>query len=525
MYMKKVFRLLNVQLWAVLGDILSVGGSKKKKSKVLYVGVIFFTLLLSAVSFFYSFMIGSGLKMYNSLEILPAMMMAVACIIILMTTVFKVKGTIFGFRDYDLVMSLPVSTGSIVACRLMILYSFNFLFVIIMMLPMMIAYGILAEPSIAFYVICFVVMFFIPLVPIIIASILGTIIAYLSSKFRYSNLLNIIFSVGLLSMVVALSFTVKDNGQELVDMSKALTNQINSMYPLAQMYTEAVINYNITSLVLFLAISLAAFLLYTFVVMKVFKKMNTLMLTGRYHVNFKMGEIKTSSPIKALYRKELKRYFSSPLYVLNTGFGIVMLTLGAVAIIFVDLGTLLGDPMAASMLANNSPLYISFCIMMTSTTMASISLEGRNLWIIKSMPITAKTVFLSKIAVNLTVLSPAVIDALIIGVVLKLGAIQTLLIVLTTIAGGIFISFYGLLINLLLPNLSWTSEVVVIKQSAASMVTIFSGLGFVAIQFVFLYFMPTFIMAYLGSLMLMAFIDAVLYLIIMRYGKKRYQEL
>jgi ABC-2 type transport system permease protein len=72
---------------------------------------------MSAISFFYSFMVGSGLKMFNSLDILPALMMAVTCVIILMTTVFKVKGTVFGFRDYDMVMSLPVSIGGIVASR------------------------------------------------------------------------------------------------------------------------------------------------------------------------------------------------------------------------------------------------------------------------------------------------------------------------------------------------------------------------------------------------------------------------
>jgi ABC-2 type transport system permease protein len=520
--MKKAIRLLSVQLWAVLGDMLSIGGTRKKKPKVLYVGVLFFVLLMSAVSFFYSLMIGSGLKYFDSLELLPAMMMAVACIIIFFTTIFKVKGTIFGFRDYDLIMSLPVSTGAVVACRLLILYAFNFMFVIIMVIPMMVAYGILAQPEVAFYLICFIVMFFIPLVPIVLSSILGTLIAYIASKFRHSNLLNIILSAGLLMAVIGSSFLIKDNGQELVDMGKALTNEINGMYPLAQMYTDAVIHYDIVSLLMFLGISIAAFALYTFVVMKVFKKMNTLIMTGSYHRNFKMGELKTSSPFKALYIKEIRRYFSSTLYVLNTGFGIVMLTVGAIAILFVDLGKALGDPQAVTAIADNGPLYITFCVIMTSTTMASISLEGKSLWIIRSMPVTPQMVFLSKIAVNLTILSPAVIDALLIGIGLKLGVLKTLLLLLTTIASSVFISFYGLLINLMLPNFSWTAEVVVIKQSAACMVTIFSAMAYVAVQFAFLFFIPNYLLAYLGYLLLTIVLDAVLYLLVMNYGSKRY---
>jgi ABC-2 type transport system permease protein len=310
--MKKVMRLVSIQLWAVLGDMLYIGKSRSnKKPKVLYASVLMFTLLMSAISFFYSFMIGTGLKMFQSLELLPALMMAVSCVIIFMTTVFKVKGTIFGFRDYDMIMSLPVSTGAVVACRLFILYVFNFMFVIIMIIPMMIAYGILAKPDFLFYIYCFIAMFFIPLVPIVIASFLGTTIAYAASKFKYSNLLNIIFSLGLLSLFIGLSFTIKDNGQELEDMGKAITAQVNSIYPLAQMFMDAVVKYDITSFLLFIVISIAAFLIYTVLVKISFKKINTLIMTGRYHTNFKMGEIKTASPLKALYIKELKRYFSS----------------------------------------------------------------------------------------------------------------------------------------------------------------------------------------------------------------------
>ena len=129
--MKKVIRLLSVQIWMVLGEMLSVGRSQNKKPKVLYAGVAFFTLLMTSVSFMYNFMIGTGLRYFNSLELLPALIMAATSLMIAMTTVFKIKGTIFGFRVYDMVMSLPISTGGIVACRVIILYAFNFLFVII----------------------------------------------------------------------------------------------------------------------------------------------------------------------------------------------------------------------------------------------------------------------------------------------------------------------------------------------------------------------------------------------------------
>jgi ABC-2 type transport system permease protein len=523
--MMKVLRLVSVQLWIVLGEMLAIGTKQKKKAKVLYTGIAFFTLLMSAIAFFYCFMIGTGLKMFNSIQILPALMMSITSMIVLFTTTFKVKGTIFGFRDYDMVMSLPVSTGGIVASRLIILYLINFMFVCIIMIPMMIAYGILARPEATFYLFGIILTFFIPLVPIVVASFLGTIIAYAASKFRYSNLLNIVFSLALLTTFVGLSFTMGDSGQELVDMSKNLTDQVNSLYPLAAMFTEAVTAYDITAFVSFLAISLFAFCLYTILVGKAFKKINTLIMTGSYRSNYKMGELHTSSPMKALYIKELKRFFSSPSYVLNTGIGVVLLTVGAIALLFVDLGEVLGDPQATSALKNSGPLFISFCVMMTCTTMASISLEGKNLWIIKSLPISPKTIYKSKIAVNLTIAAPALLDAILVGIALKAGFLQTVFMVLLTIVSSVFIALYGLLMNLLLPNFNWTSDVAVVKQSASSMASVFSGFGVIAIQTAILFLIPNMVLAYLSYILLMGIVDFVLYRTIMTYGVKRFAQL
>jgi ABC-2 type transport system permease protein len=495
--MKKIMRLLSVQLWAALGDMFTIGKNRKKKPTAIYVGVSLLVIFLSFVSFFYSFVIGSGLKSYGCTEILPALMMAVTCIITLMTTVFKVKGTIFGFRDYDLVMSLPIDTGAIAASRLILLYVLNFMFVLIVMVPALLAYGILMKPDILFYIIGFVTMFFIPLVPIVIASFIGALIAFASTRFKHNNLVSILLSMGFLVLIMALSFRTEDNTKQLVNLSKSLAARINQIYPLSGMYIKALVHYDISSLLLFLGISLSAFAFYTAIVKKIFKKMNTLMMTGSYHTNYKMGRLKTTSPFRALYQKELKRFFSSTQYVVNSGFGIVMLTAAAVASIFVDLNKVFADEVAVEAIVTNSPVYICFCIIMTCTTMASISLEGKNLWIMKSLPVSPKTVYLSKIAVNLTVIAPAVIDVIILGIAFKMPVVQILICLMITLVCAAFTSFYGLFMNLLLPNFTWTSEIVVIKNSAATLITVFSSMVYVGVLFLFLAVIPSAITAYL----------------------------
>jgi ABC-2 type transport system permease protein len=523
--MKKVLRLVGVQIWALVGDMFSIGDIKKKRPKALYAGIVLFFLAMGSIAFLYCYMIGKGLMMYNSIDILPPLVMAVTSIIVLLTTIFKVKGTIFGFRDYDMVMSLPVSTGGIVASRVILLYGINLMFVLMIMIPMMAAYGILANPELIFYITGGICILFLPLIPIILASVLGTLVTYVASRFRHTSLVSIIISLGVIAAVVGLSFMTKGSGQEMVNIGRNLTEQTNSIYPLAELYTKAVCYKDLIAFAQFILISLAAFVLYSYIIGKMFRKMNSAVMAGTYRTNFKMGELRTSTPLKALYVKELKRYFSSPLYVLNTGIGVVMLTIGAIALIFIEPEKLFGDPQAASMLFMGGPVFLSFCVMMSCTTMASISLEGRNLWIIKSLPVPAGTIFRSKLLVNLTIISPALIDAVLISIFLDMGFVKAFFMVLVTIVCSLFTSLFGLLVNLKLPNFTWTTEVLVIKQSAASLISIFTGIGVAGLQAVLLYAIHSFVPTYLIYVGLIALVDLLLYRTLMSYGTKRFLQL
>lgn len=536
--MKKVISLVRIQIAAVLTDMLALGNSRNKKSKAVGYGRLsIFIILMSFVSFLYCTMIAGGLKMFDSLELLLPLMMAVTSTVSLMTTIFKVKGTIFGFRDYDLVMSLPVSTREIVASRVSLLYVVNMVFTAIIMIPAMVVYGLMADPSILFFINSIISLFFIPMVPIILASILGTVIAYAASRFRHTNLLNILFSIMIFVGIMVFSLGMGDSGQELVNFSRTMTQKVNTMYPLAGLYTNAVIRKDMVSLLGFIGISLLAFFLYSFLIGRCFKWMNSKMLVGASRTKFVMGDLKACSPFSALYHKEIKRFFATPVYMLNTGFGVVLLTIGTIVLIFMksplaelfhlklDMKQMLASPQFGEAFGGYGPLMVSFFIYMSSTTMASISLEGKNLWILKSLPVPAKTIFLAKIAVNLTILAPVLLDVILIGMVLQVPFYQGIVLLLTVVVCAFFVSIFGLLINLRFPNFNWTSETIAVKQSAASVVCVFTGMGVIALQYLLLFLQLDITLTYLVYIGIMGIADAVLYRILLSYGSKRFCEL
>ena len=523
--MKKVLRLFSIQIWGILGNMLAIGEKKKKKTRALYVGFIVFAISMSLISFFYSYMTGMGLKMFGGLDLLPSLFMTLTSLIVIFTTVYNVKGTLFGFKDYDMVMSLPVSNSQIVASRILLLYSINIVFVLIIMIPMMIAYGILGSPGIQFYIFSILLLFFIPLIPIIIASILGTALTYLSMRFRYSNIVYMVFSFLLLIGFIIMPFFMGDSEEALVEMTQSINEQINNIYPLSPLYSKAVTKGDIWSLIIFIVITVLAFMTFSMVVGRLFKLINSVIMTGRYKTHYKMKALESSSPLKALYKKDFKRLFSSAIYVMNTGFGVVMIVLGALALPFIDMNSLAEGMDITGAIQDLIPIIITFCIATSCTTMASISIEGKNIWIVKSLPIPTLRIFKSKILVNLTILAPALLAAVLICFTMKLPFLEGMLTVLSAATFSVCVSLYGLVINLSFPNLSWTNEAVIVKQSTSSMISIFSGMGMAAIQYVLVMVMGDFIKGMLIFIIALCILILLLYKRLSKTGCRQFERL
>ena len=106
---------------------------------------------------------------------------------------------------------------------------------------------------------------------------------------------------------------------------------------------------------------------------------------------------------------------------------------------------------------------------MTSTASASLSLEGKNRWIMCSVPVRAIDIFNSKIAVNLTVICPfALISAALMGFKMGISLKQAILLFIVPTVYSCFISVLGMYMNVKFPKYDWTSEYYAIKGGAVS---------------------------------------------------------
>ena len=184
----------------------------------------------------------------------------------------------------------------------------------------------------------------------------------------------------------------------------------------------------------------------------------------------------------ALLHKELGRFTASPNYMLNCGMGILMLPVAGGMLLWKS-GELTAVLRAVPQIYDALPVLLAavVCMMAAMNDMAapSVSLEGKCLWQMQSLPVTPWQVLRAKLTMQLLLtLTPAAVCVLCILAAFPMTAEAAALMAAVTLLAVVLLALLGLLLGLKLPNLTWTSEITPIKQSACVAITLFSGWGY-----------------------------------------------
>lgn len=482
---KDCIRLLSVQLldFFNFNELLYTKDNKRRNNGILF-GVTFIILAVVLIGFCASS--AYSLALLQLTELIPASILANTSIIILVFTIFKASGVLFGTKDYDMLMSFPIRKSTIIASRFLSMYIGNLVFTLLTMLPSVVVYVIFANPSPIFYLYIFISIVAIPLIPMTIASTIGVLITAVSARIKHKNIVSILLSIALIIAVFGISFFSKNNEpQQISDISKIMLEQINQVYPVAGIFTKAIVYSDFIAFVKFIGISLGIFIVFIAIVAWKYSWIMTALQSHRTKSNYILKEVLTSSPLKALYKKEIRRYFSSSIYVMNTGIGYIMLFIASVALLILGkdrVAEILQLPNVSDIIGQFAPLVIAAMISITSTTVCSISLEGKQWWIPLTMPVPTKLIFDSKILVNLTLSIPtSIITSTIVALTIDFNMVGYILLYVTPIVYCIFAAVVGITINAKLPQFNWNNEVVVVKQSIATLVgMIVGGISFIA---------------------------------------------
>ncbi|MCI8780124.1 MAG: hypothetical protein HFH70_05580 [Lachnospiraceae bacterium] len=476
----KLWTILKIQFLNQSGlNQLRYENNKKKRGQS--VTVLIGITLLGIILVGFSSLIGFGYGIMGMAEVIPGFALTMVSLVTLIFSFLKTSGYLFAFQDYDMLMSLPLSVKTIVTGKFLYMYLNNLLFSLAVMLPMGSAYLIYSF-SLSFAVKAAACLMWIvaavlaPLLPMTVAAVFGTIATAIGSKSRFKVLVQVVFMMifvcGLIALNIFLNtMEIGDNGEfihRIEDITQIVQQQVHRFYPISVLFDTAVNKQGILEFLGFVVLSLGVYYLFAVLVAKKYHTINTALMSKGKKTVYHMKEQKARSVIASMVYKEWKRMLSSAPYLLNIGVGMLLSVVASVVCLTVGRSMLMENEKVFKIILEcrySAPFMVAIFLTMSCTTSVSLSLEGKNLWILLSLPVSWKTILKSKMAFNMVFLLPAAfICTVCFGITLQLDALSFLLFFAALVSVISFSTVIGMFFNVCFQKYQWENEVEVVKQ-------------------------------------------------------------
>lgn len=468
---------------------------KQSKTKAILIGIaILYALIvfIGAIGFMF-FNLGELLNSIGQTEMLLSFLTVYSIGLSIMIVLLRASGYLFYYKDYDILAPLPIHPRTILVSKLSVmlimLYFSSFLFT----LPIIFSYFYWTGFNIIGFLFYLIGFIFLPIIPVIVMSFVSLLIAMATAKFRHSKLISIIILFAATIGLLVGSFSVNGGDTNPLTGQIDLFSGISKAYPPFQWFIDAIHQQSIVDLLLLVGTHAIALFLFVMLLEGLVQKTNQRGVRTNIKKNNKEIKYQEKSVLQTLVQKEFKKYFNSILYAVNSGIGPVMLIVLSVASLFYKSQI---EDILAQMAGVNLDVeililaFVSFCIAMTYTPAISLSLEGKNFWIIKSLPIKAETVVFSKIVFNLILCVPiAIISILLFGISIGFSAVNQFILIGLVIVFAVLISTFDAIVNLHVPKFDYVNEQEIVKQSAGALLGVFGGFALIAINGIFYYFM------------------------------------
>lgn len=379
-------------------------------------------------------------------------------------------------KNSDFLLSLPIRKTSIIYSKTLSSTIFNIILGFTFLLPTSILYYLKVDSN--------VMIIINTIICILLISFFSSGIGYLYNSFINKFILKFKFYRFIRLLLVILTFGA------FLYVTNIFKVDVNTLrIPIISNIIDILIHSDMYSYLVLIAICIATLMFGVYIFSKTYGQSHNYTKTTN-----KVLKYSSNSQFTTLLRKEFINYSHSTVYVFQTIFGHIIMLSGAIALFFVNIEYL--EIMVYC--------FVCFSLSLTCTTNSSISLEAENLWLIKSTPVKPQIVLLSKAAMNIILLLiSSTISFVLLLLSNKLELSTTILLYILTISIGIFISFGGLLINLIFPKLKFSNESEVVKQSTAAIVS--------TLSFILLLVLPAIVLFYISFTLVPLTINTIIF--------------
>ncbi|MGE5652896.1 MAG: putative ABC transporter permease subunit [Bacillota bacterium] len=472
----------------------------------------------------------------------------------MLTVVFGAAWVIAAFyfaKDLTVLIPLPLSGGSILTAKFLTVLSTEYLTLFLATAPPMAVYGLRTGAGPAYWLMAVITFLLTPVIPLVIASLFAVILMRVVAPKRGRDIFTIIGSLfglvifGLVQYMqqASLQGVGSDQIMRILAAPDGLVQMTGRFFPptiwaslaMAHPFQPA----GLGGLALLLGWTILALMALYLLADRYFLPA---LLSGAEVAKKKSltegqmtKQMVEQSQIQALFRRELRLFNRNPSWLMNTLLAIFLVPV-ALAMPFIsgpaagDFGEILKLPRIGEILTLVIAAFMIFETTIQTIAVTAISREGKELWIIRSLPIEFGQLLRAKAYHAIVMALIAAIPVLgLVAFFLHLPVVSLLLGVLLGVVGFVPFVLLGLLIDLYNPYLDWTNAQQVMKKNLNAL---FYTLGCMVLLGVLV--IPTtamfakgwsFTVIYGALLVGLALIGALLTLLLMRVGEKLYSKI
>ncbi|MBQ1371957.1 MAG: hypothetical protein IIY70_03405 [Oscillospiraceae bacterium] len=533
--------LLKKQLQEIAARLMR--GSKKgekKKSGKRSAGIGMILVLLLAVAYLIFIFVSMANGMAEPLfEVDLKWLYYLGCggIAILLGTVgsvFNTYSTLYLAKDNDLLLSMPIPIRSLILSRLLGVYVTGLGYSGIVTLPAVAVGWYRGGVTLQTVLGGIVFVLMISLLVLALSCLLGWGVARLSQRLKNKSYITVFLSLLFLGLYYYVYFKVVGKVDDLLENVIAIGGRIrNDLYPIylfGKVGEGDWLAMGVWTAAILLILAGVCFLL-----KNSFLSVVTSTPEGKRAV-YREQPARQGSISAALLRKEWGRFVSSSTYMLNCGMGLVFLV--AFGVTLLVKGEILTELLretelpAGELEQTIGVLLTGACCVVQSMvyiTAPSVSLEGKTVWQLQCLPVSAWQILQAKLRLQLAVTAiPTLFSLICILIFVPMAVAQMLLTAAVVLLFALMIALLGLVLGLLMPNLNWTNEIRPVKQGAAVLCAIFLGLalGSAVIACYFWFGAELGASAYLGlTALLLAVLSGAMTLYLRGPGARRFEAL
>ncbi len=492
----------------------------------LYLGVVFMGMFFSA--FF-------GLAMIYFPQGMQWMYFAMFAILgfamMFLGSVFTAKAQLFEAKDNELLLAMPVRPRDLLISRMIFLLLINYLMEATVAIPAAVMWAILGNGGILSWIFLFLMVLILPLFSLSVSCLLAWLISLVTSRIQKKSIFSMI---GFLAFFFAYMYLVSNMDQYLILFEAQQSQIANAMSAVLPLYWIglAIGNGNFLHFLLSVLFCLIPFVLTCVILSHTFLRIVTTKAGTPKYVSNKGKEMRRSSAFSALLRREYARLLSSSTYMLNSGIGVPMAVIATVALIwkmgdiqtiFSTMGIDGGVLLCVLFLA-----MLGFLNTTATFTAPSVSLEGKQIGLLRSFPIASADILRAKIVMHVSIMGTTnLICSVAVAIAFQPSLPMLLVMILLPPLFAVLIANIGLMCNLFHPTLDWINEAQAVKQGMSVLLSmLFSTLSLLVLGGVgILLGLISLWLSLIATLALLVGGVVLTYSYLMRGGTRRWENL